>query len=297
MEMKQLRSYIAVVDYGSFTKAAEKTYTSQPTISAHVKALEEELGVQLIARDTKNLRVTQKGQELYECACRMLQVQQELLDRWEHEDGKSLSIGVSTIPSAYILPALLERFRKANPDVAISIFQSDSEEIETAVEQGRCDVGIVGEEPGSVLTAVMIAEDRTVLITPNTEDFRRLKKKKDLVKVLEQPIIFREKGSASRKSAEMILDLLGKTPGTYETAASLNDQEAIKNLVEHGFGVSFISELAVKDAAAEGKLLVFDTGLPEARRTFYLIRRRNVQLSESAEGFVRLTLEGAAEQV
>ena len=63
MEMKQLRSYIAVIRYGSFTKAAEKTFTSQPTISAHVKALEEELGVQLLARDTKNLTVTDKGSE------------------------------------------------------------------------------------------------------------------------------------------------------------------------------------------------------------------------------------------
>ena len=85
MESKMLRSFIAVVDSGSFTKAAEKTYTSQPTVSAHIKALEEELGVQLIARDTKNLRVTQKGKELYDCACQMLALQQNMLERWAGE--------------------------------------------------------------------------------------------------------------------------------------------------------------------------------------------------------------------
>ena len=287
MEMKQLRSYIAVVDYGSFTKAAEKTYTSQPTISAHIKALEEEFGVQLIARDTKNLRVTQKGQELYDCACDILALQQRLMDRWEDESRKTLSIGVSTIPSGYILPGLLEGYRREYPDVAISIRQADSEEIEDAVEKGACDVGIVGEEPVGSLVSVPVAEDKTVLIAPDTPAYRKWIKAKDWKKLLAQPVIFREKGSASRKSAEKLLDLLGKDLRDVEIAASLNDQEAIKNLVEHGFGVSFVSELAVKDAAAAGKLLVCDTGLPEAKRTFYLIRRKNVQLSESAENFVK----------
>ena len=193
MEMKQLRSYIAVVDYGSFTKAAEKTYTSQPTISAHIKALEEELGVQLLARDTKNLRVTEKGRELYDCACGMLALQQRMLDKWENEDRKTLCIGVSTIPSGYILPRLLEGFRSESPDVVISIRQSDSEEIEAAVEQGACDIGLVGEEAGGSLVSEPIAEDKTVLIAPNTPAFKKMIKVKDLNALLSQPMLFREK--------------------------------------------------------------------------------------------------------
>lgn len=287
MEMKQLRSYIAVVDYGSFTKAAEKTYTSQPTISAHVKALEEELGVQLLARDTKNLRVTEKGKELYDCACGMLSLQQRMLDKWNCEDRKTLGIGVSTIPSGYILPRLLEGFRASFADVAISIRQADSEEIEAAVEQGSCDIGIVGEEAGGSLLSVPVAEDKTVLITPNTPAFRKMIKARDLKALLSQPMLLREKGSASRKSAEKLLELLGKDRRDVEIAASLNDQEAIKNLVEHGFGVSFVSSLAIEDRVRENRLLAFDTGLAEAKRTFYLIRRKNVQLSEAAENFVK----------
>lgn len=287
MEMKQLRSYIAVVEYGSFTKAAEKTYTSQPTVSAHVKALEEELGVQLIARDTKNLRVTEKGRELYDCACGMLAQQQKLLDKWKEEDRKSIDIGVSTIPSGYILPPLLEGFCREYPDVAVSIRQAGSEEIEEAVEKGTCDFGIVGEEAAASLISVPIAEDKTVLIAPNTEAFRKMIRAKNWKELLAQPMLFREKGSASRKSAERLLELLGKDLRDVDVAASLNDQEAIKNLVEHGFGISFLSALAAEDRAKDGRLLVLDTGLPEAKRTFYLIRRKNTQLSASAEAFVR----------
>ena len=290
MESKMLRSFIAVVDSGSFTKAAEKTYTSQPTVSAHIKALEEELGVQLIARDTKNLRVTRKGEELYECACRMLELQQSMLEKWAGEEQKSIRLGVSTIPSAYILPALLERYRKEYPDVAVSIHQSDSEEIEAGVEEGHYDLGIVGEEAGAGLQSFPVAEDKTVLIAPNTDEYRRLLKRKDWKKLLAHPVLFREKGSASRKSAELLLEKLGFDPAALNVAASLNDQEAIKNLVEHGFGISFVSALAAEDRVRDGRLLAFETGLPEAKRTFYLIRRKNTRLSESAEAFARSIL-------
>ncbi|MBQ1649158.1 MAG: hypothetical protein II047_12000, partial [Bacteroidales bacterium] len=87
-----------------------------------------------------------------------------------------------------------------------------------------------------------------------------------------------------------LLESLGFDLRNLDVAASLNDQEAIKNLVEHGFGISFVSALAVEDRVREGRLLAFDTGLPEAKRTFYLIRRKNTKLSESAESFVRFVL-------
>ena len=158
------------------------------------------------------------------------------------------------------------------------------------MEKGTFDLGFVGEKPGVSLDSTPVAEDKTVIIAPNTESNRRLLKKGDLKALLAQPILFRERGSASRKSAELLLESLGFDLRNLDVAASLNDQEAIKNLVEHGFGISFVSALAVEDRIREGRLLAFDTGLPEAKRTFYLIRRKNTKLSESAESFVRFVL-------
>ena len=186
--------------------------------------------------------------------------------------------------------ALLEAFRKEYPDAVVSIHQSDSAQIEEGVEKGLYDLGFVGEEAGASLHSVPVAEDKTVVITPNTEAFRRILKKKDWKALLASPILFREKGSASRKSAELLLERLGFDLRNLDVAASLNDQEAIKNLVEHGFGISFVSALAAEDRVKEGRLLSLDTGLPEAKRTFYLIRRKNTQLPESAENFARFVL-------
>ena len=291
MELKQLRSFIAVVESGSFTKAAGKSYASQPTISAHIKALEDELGVQLIARDTKNLEVTEKGRELYECACGMLQLQERLLKKWAGEQEKTIVIGASTIPSAYLLPPLLGDFQQAHPDVRLAIRQGDTSAIADAVENGSCDLGIVGDDLSGRLQCTALAEDRTIIISPNTDKYAKILAQGQLDALLECPVIFREVGSASRRSAESLLASLGKTPEDLNIIAVLNDQTAIKNLVASGMGISFISALAAAREAADGRLLTFDTGLPQARRCFYLARRRNAKLSEPAEEFRRFLLK------
>ncbi|MCR4804588.1 MAG: LysR family transcriptional regulator [Clostridia bacterium] len=290
MELKQLRSFIAVVESGSFTKAAGASYTSQPTISAHIKALEEELNVQLIARDTKNLRVTEKGRELYECALSMVQIQERLLKKWAGEQEKTIVIGASTIPSAYVLPPLLGAFQAQHPDIRLQIRQGDSAAIAEAVENGSCDLGVVGEDLSGRLQCTQLAEDRTVIISPNNDLYAKIMASGSVDKLLRSPVIFREIGSASRRSAENLLASLGKRPEELNIIAVLNDQEAIKNLVASGMGISFVSALAAAREAEDGRLLTFDTGLPEAQRRFFLAQRKNAKLPEPAEEFRRFLL-------
>ena len=98
MELKQLESFAAVVECESFTRAAEKLFISQPTVSAHVRALEEELHSQLIIRTTKSIQVTPRGRELYECACGMLTLRNRLTERWAKQEEQVVHLGASTIP-------------------------------------------------------------------------------------------------------------------------------------------------------------------------------------------------------
>lgn len=144
MEIKQLRSFAAVVRYGSFTRAAEHTYLSQPAISTHIRTLEEELGTQLLLRNTKNLQVTQRGQELYDCACRMLELHDNLLSRWSQNDQRIIQLGASTIPSAYILPEVLPDYGKQYPESYFVVHQSDSRQVIQGVVDGLFDVGMSG---------------------------------------------------------------------------------------------------------------------------------------------------------
>ena len=107
MEFKQLQSFVAVVDYGSFTKASEKLFISQPTISTHIRMLEDEFQSCLLVRTTKSIELTPRGQEFYECAVSILSLKNHLIESWINESRNVIHMGASTIPSTYLLPELL----------------------------------------------------------------------------------------------------------------------------------------------------------------------------------------------
>ena len=107
MDFKQLHSFISVVRCRSFTEAAEELGISQPTISTHIRILEEELNSRLIVRTAKSFEVTPRGMELFECAQNILKLRDDMVSRWNGHGSKVIRLGVSTIPSAYILPEVL----------------------------------------------------------------------------------------------------------------------------------------------------------------------------------------------
>ena len=147
MDFKQLRSFVAVVDCGSFTKAAARLYTSQPTVSAHIRQLEDELHERLFLRTTKSLAITPRGRELYEYAAHVLSLQDRLLSSWS-EDQHLIRLGSSTIPSAYILPELLPQYRRLHPEATFAIHQSDSADVLDGLRKGQFELALVGmEEP------------------------------------------------------------------------------------------------------------------------------------------------------
>ncbi len=274
MELKQLESFAAVVRWGSFTRAAERTYTSQPTVSSHVRALEEELGVRLLQRSTKRVQVTAKGRELYECARHMLELRDNLLQRWANETRQIIHLGASTIPSAYILPEVLPLYGEACPEAYFIIHQGDSSEIARGVLGGLFDIGLTGMRyPDERLVQIPFYRDRMVLITPVSEHFLALRDLPEppVLELLRSPIILREKGSGSKKSADRFLEQLGLTEDDLRVTARINDQESVKNLVAGGLGVSILSEKAARNFAQERRILVFDLPGEAAERDFYLI--------------------------
>lgn len=96
MEFRQLESFCAVVRYQSFTKAAEKLYISQPTISTHIRMLEQEFNSRLIIRTTKNIEITPHGKELFACAQKIFTLKNDLIQKWSEENKKIIRIMASS---------------------------------------------------------------------------------------------------------------------------------------------------------------------------------------------------------
>ena len=126
-----------------------------------------------------------------------------------------------------------------------------------------------------------------VLITPVNPHFLTLKEQDaPLQRLLQEPIILREQGSGSKKSAEYFLDSMGIAEEQLKVTARINDQESIKNLVAGGLGVSIISKRAALNFVEEKRVLLFD--LPEhvSQRYLYFVMKRNYVLSEHIRAFI-----------
>ena len=285
MDFKQLRSFVAVADCGSFTQAAAQLYTSQPTISAHIRQLEEELQQRLFLRTTKSLSITPHGRELYDYAVQVLSLQDRLLAGWRQAEHV-VSLGVSTIPSAYLLPDLLARFSVLHPDISFDIHQSDSSGVLRALRTGRFDLGLTGmTAPDEDLVFTPLYQDTMVLIAPNTPEFSAAKAQNMPLAALLQshPLLLRENGSGSQRSADDFLRAAGLKTDALHVAARLNDQESIKNLVAAGLGLAIVSAVSVARERDRGDLLLFP--LANAARTFYVVTRRHDFLSPAARQF------------
>lgn len=289
MDFKQLQSFVTAVKCRSFSVAAETLGISQPTISIHIKNLEEELDTKLVIRTAKSFEVTPKGEEFYECVKNMITLKENLIHRWNRQERKIIHMGVSTIPSAHLLPEVLPEFREVYQDVYFNVTQSDSRDIIEAVQKGNYDIGLVGmKTDNDLLEFQEFYHDRMVVITPVTKCGLKLKEMDEvpLLELLKYPLILREQGSASGKRTELLLKKMGLQEEDLCIAARMNDQESIKNLVEGGLGISVISHKAVEDKVAAGKILSFDLPEEVAGHTFYIIYQKDFILKSYVKDFI-----------
>lgn len=293
MEFKQLEAFVAVVDYGSFSEAARRLYLTQPTISAHIRSLEDELHMKLIIRTTKKTTVTAKGYQLYDSAVRMLDIRNNLLENFTGAHKHMIDLAASTIPSSYLLPELLAAFGKAHPDVYFHSVQSDSAESISRILDGTVDLALVGQNTRDESCVFLpFCYDELVLATPVTDRYLSLYRHlpdepvsfRDFAK---DPIIIREKGSGTKKEMDLFLEKNGIIPGNLNVVARMNDLESIKKSIVNGLGISILSSRSVTDLQKTKQILVFPLGKPTHKRSFYIVYSKNRILKPHVKQFIQ----------
>lgn len=290
MEFRQLESFCAVVRYQSFTKAAEKLYISQPTISTHIRMLEQEFNSRLIIRTTKNIEITPHGKELFACAQKIFTLKNDLIQKWSEENKKIIRIGASTIPADYILPEVLPLFCQKYPDIQLHIHQNDSGNILQSILNGKFTIGMVGMKSfEKELDFVPFFHDEIVMITPKQENFLHFSQKAfnqdDLISLLKkETIILREQCSGSKKRLESYFEQINLSEKSLNIIARLNDQESIKKLVASGLGISFISAKAITDA---DNLLTIKLPENNLTRSLYFAYHKDYILKEHILSFIK----------
>jgi DNA-binding transcriptional LysR family regulator len=304
MDFHQLRVFVEVAKQKNFTRAAENIFLSQPTISMHVKALEEEIGMPLLDRSQRELQLTEAGKILFQYAHELLELKEEALSSIQKEYALikgHLKIAASSVPGAYLLPQLLLSFRQKFPEVTFSVLLRDSKQVLENVRDYSFDLGFSGDPPGKRggLGLVRLLEDE--LIVAASPKFKLGKtetntKNEELIPLelkacLEEPFLLREPGSATRRVFENALEKQYRPHHriNLQVVAYLESQEAIKEAVKKGLGITVISKKAVEEELVAGTIKGYALQDLKLKRSFYLIYRKKRILPPLSQTFLDFT--------
>ena len=203
------------------------------------------------------------------------------------------------MPAQSLLPGYMACFARENPACRCTLLCGDSAAVQQMLLNGDIHLGFVGSaDDRQDLIYEPIAEDRLVLITPNTPRFAALKTQGVLGRELfREPFLFRERGSGTQKVIDNYLSEIRLDPQVIHTVAYVSDPTVLQRLVAEGTGVSILSALAVQEAVAAGQLLQFELDETPVRRSIYMARRRKSSMSSPARTFAELVRKQAKASV
>ncbi len=288
MDIRRLEVFCKVVDLGSFTRAAEASLLSQPSVSEHVRALEEHFDEKLIDRLGRRAQPTHAGKILYQYARRIIQLKDEATQAISQFQGTlsgKLAVGASTIPGAYLLPRLIEDFKTSYSCVELMLKISGTSQIVEEVINGHLELGLVGTmwKDQRVECQPLFADDLVLMVHPHHEWVQRSSVLP--AELLDVPFILREPGSGTRIEMTKALKGVGVECGHLQVVAEMGSNEAVRQGVRAKIGVSILSLLSVQEDIERGSLVHVPIEGLAMPRSFYLVQRRNRQLSPLAAAF------------
>lgn len=284
MDFKQIEAFVNVVRYKSFSKAADATFFTQPTISTHIRNLEKELGVKLLDRKSRIVEMTPQGSKFYKYAVEMINARAQAFDALNDNSeniGGILEIQTSSIPAVTFLPDLLSGFRTSHPRIQYYVSVSDTQTVIDNITERRGEVGFIGEKiSSSSIECTKVAVDKSVLIAPVDLDIPSSIK---LADAIQYPFIWRETGSATRRSFEQTALRSGFEKEEFEVAALVDDMDTMIRSVEAGLGVAIISEKVASSIGGRVKVAEIEDFTED--RVFYMINLKSTSYSPAAEAF------------
>ncbi|MGB0036168.1 MAG: LysR family transcriptional regulator [Candidatus Acidiferrales bacterium] len=287
MDFDHLATFLEITKSGSFSRAGQKLYRSQPAVSAQIRQLEQEYGEKLFDRTGKSVRLTSAGEALVEFAGRLLALKTESLravaDLASVPRG-TIAVGANEATFLYVLPDVFAEYHRRFPSVQISIYRNFSHKVLQKVEDGTVDVGIVTlpiKSPS--LRTHSIFRDRVMLMVSPKNPLAKLKGVR-LKDVAEQPLIFPKTGFTRHFMDKLFRPFSSRLRITME----LPSVAMIKRFVAGGLGVSLISESFARKEARAGEVKLITISDVDLWRELGLVYRRDRTLSRAAAAFVTL---------
>jgi len=297
MNISQLRTFVTVVDAGSFSEAARHMGISQPAVTMQVQSLEADAGATLLDRRYRRIDLTEAGRVLLPYARKVLaevECAREQIAALSGTISGRLVIAASTTPGVYVVPRLLGPFLAKNPEVGVTITVHDTAEVIAAVESGRANLGISGAiVKGAKVSFEPLGTDELVVICSPSSPLAK-RKAVPLADLADASWVMRESGSGTRQVGETFLAENGLDPAELRIAVELGTGEAIVSAVEGGLGVAMLSSHVAEKALKLGTVVRVDLATQPVVRTYFAVLPKGTptHAAEAFSEFLRERLTG-----
>ncbi|WP_425418919.1 LysR substrate-binding domain-containing protein [Oricola indica] len=286
MTLDQLRVFVAVAERSHVTRAARAIGMTQSATSAAISSLERQSGVRLFNRVGRGIELTEAGRRFLPEARKVLErakIAGAVLEQASGIARGTVSVGASQTIANHWLPRRLATYHEAYPGIRLDITIGNTQGIENAVMAGRVDIGLVEGPTGhGVLIRQVIDTDRPMLVVSSSSSAQIAPGgRMDMTSL---PWVIREEGSGTRHVLEELCERMGVRFDALRIVLVLPSNEAVREAVEAGAGVTIISEQVAAASIEAGRLRAVPVDLPE--REFALIRHSERALTPAQRALI-----------
>ena len=294
MEIDQMETFLAVLTYGGFHRAAEALHVSQPAVTGRIQALEDSLGAKLFVRARSNLSLSPAGKALRPHAEQLLRtvaLARQAVREIQPSAGSALRIAASLSVCTYFLPDVMKDFQKANPKVMVSLRSGNSLQVLKMVLDGDADLGFARSLNHPEVETTTLRDDPLILVGhPAHPAAQKRRVRLDEVEAL--PLIFYDMGSSDWTLSQGLFRRAGLLPTVVLEVETI---EAAKRMVERKLGLSFLPQIAVTHELRRRKLVAIEIVDAESlHRNLDVVSPRHRPLTRDAQAFLGLLRTAAA---
>lgn len=293
MDLSELQVFLTVAREGSFSRAAERLYRTQPAVSLAIRKLEDDLGQRLFVRGARPVRLTDAGSLLKDYAERLINLRDEVkkgLSELEGLQRGELSLGVNESSIHALMPAIA-KFRELHPGVQIRVHRMFSRDIPHEVLNYRLDLGAVSYVPRDPqLQATEILKDELTLVVPPKHPLTK-RREVDVSELGDESFVAHIVESPFRRR---VIELFARHRTALNMPTEMPTIESIKRFVQMGMGVAIVPRMCVAWEIDHGWMKEVKVRQMNLPRHVYLVSRRGARLPHAASELVRILKDGQA---
>ena len=294
MDFPQLEAFLEAANRGSFRRAADALYLSQPSVSARVQALEDEVGVALFHRTARGVRLTDMGRTFLPFAQRSMDTLRrgkEVLESVRQTSTGILNIATARVIGTYVLPETLHKFHQLHPDANLHIKVGGSSEVLQMVVNEEVQLGLARFMQHPDVDALHLYDEEAVLVVHPEHPFAKTGAAV-MAQVAQEPLIVYDPGDPGSSYFQFINRVCRDAGVTPKVEMNLDSVEAAKNMVQLGLGISFLPRSGVRRELDSGSLsLIALAGRPVVLLPTYVLLRRSQQHGPVVVAFLKLLQE------